>query len=190
MVKKILLVALVSIGLPACEKCGPFKKEYYDIVGVQALLLRQPAGAAGQVLTTGQSVSTADLQLRLRLDTRLYSARPASTGGFAAMACDPTGPEYTEAIDSLTVTSRFDYDAQHPAGSSLNDLVQLENEYGQLIPLREWLAVPRVVGEGPDPAFRFRQVPASSLVQQFRVRYHQTNGEAYTTETVAIEIQP
>ncbi|SHL69177.1 hypothetical protein [Hymenobacter psychrotolerans] len=187
--KKLLLALLISVGLPACETCGPFKQEYYDIVGLQALLMRQTA-AAVQVLTTGQRVSAADLQLQLRLDTQLYSAQPAPTGGFAAMACDYPSPSYTESIDSLTVTSRYDYDAQHPAGSSLNDLVQLEDEYGQQISLREWLVVPRQIGSFPNMVFRFRQAPAGSLVQQFRVRQHQTNGEVYTAETVAIEIQP
>ena len=190
MIKKLLLLVLVSVGLPACEKCGPFKKEYFDIVGMQALLLQQPAGAVGQVLTTGQSVSTAELQLLIRLDTKLYSAQSASGGGFAAMACEPADPSYTESIDSLTVTSRYDYDTLHPAGTSLNDVVQLQNEYGQPISLREWLAVPKPVGSIPYPVFRLRQAPVSSTTQQFRVRYHQTNGDVYTSETVAIEIRP
>lgn len=189
--KKLLLFALVMIGLPACDGCGPFEKMYVDVTGLAAVVaLRQPTNAAAQVLVAGQSTPAAELQLRLQLNSRVYSALLAPAGGFAAMACEPADPEYTEIVDSLTVTSRYPFDARHPAGTSLNDLLRIDNGYGTSVSLAQQLATPQGVGELGRHAIRLSQAPTSSATQQFRVRYHQTNGELYTAETVEFIIAP
>ncbi|WBA41928.1 hypothetical protein [Hymenobacter canadensis] len=188
--KKLLLCALVIVGLPACDTCGPFERQYFDVIGLSAVALRQAAGTTAQVLTAGQASPVAELKLLLNPDTRLYSAAPARTGGFAAVACDPADPTYTEMIDSIRVTSRYDFDAQHPAGTSLNDLLLLDNGYGRIMTLNELLLMPQSVPVLTRRNLQFSQTPTSSVTQQFRVRYHQTNGEVYTAETVPVTIQP
>lgn len=179
------------IGLPACDGCGSLERMYIDVTGLAAVVaLRQPPGAATQVLVAGQSTSIAELELRLQLNSRVYSTILAPTGGFAAMACDPADPEYTEVVDSLTVTSRYPFDARHPAGTALNDLLRIDNGYGTPVPLNQRLATPQSVGDFGRHGIRFAQAPTSSATQQFRVRYHQTNGEVYTAETVEFTLLP
>lgn len=187
--KRLLLFTSMVLGLPACDECGP-GPQYVDVTGLSAVLTRQTAGTATQVVTTGQALPVAELHLLLRPDTRLYGAAPARTGGFAAMACEPADPIFTEQIDSIRITSRYDFDGQHPAGTSLNDLIRLDNGYGGSILLSELLRTPQSVPVLAQNRLRFTQNPASSATQQFRVRYHQTNGEVYTSETVAVMIQP
>lgn len=188
--KKLLLIALVIVGLPACDTCGPFERQYVDVIGLSAVALRQAAGTTAQVLTAGQASPVAELKLLLNPDTRLYSAAPARTGGFAAVACEPADPTYTELIDSIRVTSSYDFDAQHPAGTVLNDLLRLDNSYGGAVSLSEVLRTPQSVPALLRRNLQFSQTPTSSTTQQFRVRYHQTNGEVYTAETVPVTVQP
>ena len=188
--KRLLLFTSLVLGLPACDECGPFEQQYVDVIGLSAVLTRQAAGATLQVLTPGQASPVAELNLLLNLDTRLYSAAPVRTGGFAALACDPAGPTFTEMIDSVRITSRYAFDAQHPAGTPLNDLLRLDNGYGGAVTLSELLRTPQSVQNLLYRHLQFTQAPTSSATQQFRVRYHQTNGEVYTAETVSVTVQP
>ncbi|WBO84931.1 hypothetical protein [Hymenobacter yonginensis] len=188
--KKLLLCALAIIGLPACDICGPFDEQFGDVTGLTMVAVQHRAGTSVQVLTAGQSASVAEFKLLMRLNVRLYSAAPVPTGGFSAMACDYPSPSYEAQVDSITITSRYDFDAQHPAGTSLNSLLRLDDGYASSQRLSDLMKDPQYIPYLQDRNLQFTQAPTSSATQQFRVRYHQTNGEVYTAETVPVTIQP
>ena len=81
-------------------------------------------------------------------------------------------------LDSLVVRCVYAYDATHPAGAVVNDLLTDGN--GQ--------ALPPVPAPGTRPTshqqeLRLRQAPAQAGLQQFALRYRLANGETYTART-------
>jgi hypothetical protein len=90
-----------------------------------------------------------------------------------------------EVVDSLEVRSTNVYDAAHPAGSSLNDLL-VNQASGQVLP-----ATP-VRGAAPELnglPLQLRQGPSQMGPQQFVLRYRLTNGETYTARTPVFELR-
>jgi hypothetical protein len=194
MKKYVVLAALVA-GMPACgllgNECGdPGPDTFYDVQGLEAGLAQQPAGQPRAIVAAGASVASRDLRLILQLQERYYARAPAPGLVAAAHACDPVlapagSRGSAERVDSLSITSRHAYDARHPAGTSLADVVEWEGG-------APW---PQPSRQAPQAPFRraelvFRVPPAAAGPQQFRVYYRQTNGEVYTAETVAFTLRP
>lgn len=193
--KKLLLLPLLLLGLPACELlctdcCGSKPMGRYDVNGA---LLTATTVANGNLVVLGpdaQLKGTA-LELRLALQTLIVAARRTGGGGMA-YACSPADPTpIQERLDSVAITSRFDFDAQHPAGTPLNDLLEVQRFYnGQqtLVALTTYLAGQQ--GQPEDQLvlkFAGSGSPASAR-QQFRVFYRLTNGEEYIAETVSLQL--
>ena len=188
--KKYILLAGLVFGLPACDllinPCGRDNPAtFYDVQGIGIVVIRLPANRPMENVSAGASVASQELLLRLNLQERYYTARP--TAGFlsAAYACSPAEPGSkgsAELVDSLSVTSAYNYDAAHPAGTSLLDI------FGPRV-----FAQPAPSRQAPQEPFRsvdlgLRTLPAASGPQQFRVYYRQTNGEVYTAETVVFSL--
>ena len=173
----------LSLLLPACEGPCPSPPTFVDVVGLHVI----PYNRTAVVLGNNPAVRAADLQMRLELVERLYSASPPRRGGFAAWAdCIPPTPTYTDQADSVRVTSRYDYDAQHPAGTSLNDIVRFS--YGT--PLPDVIQRPQPVQTFTRQSLVFTVPPARAGTQQFQVRLHLVNGEVHQGSTPAFTLQP
>lgn len=188
--KKRLLLALTVLGLPACDLIGPKCGRganvlpYFDVEGVFLIAQEQ-----GRVLTTDEPISFDALQLQLRLQQRFYAAGGGLGFTAAAYACDPAPNGYrgtSETLDSVVVTSRYDYDARHPAGKPLNDLLRFHHGYSagtlaqldvKTLDLNDWTWV-------------LTQGPASASTQQFVVRYYLRGGETYAAETPRLTLRP
>jgi hypothetical protein len=194
----ILLLLLVT-GLPACDWNGDWGdycggSRYIDVEGVELRAFREPFVPGSQPLPAGQSIRFSELRLQLNLQQKRWSAAP-TRGGFRAWA-DCSDPENDEAVDSLTITSRYDYDARHPAGTSLNDLVLVVPMSGAASPgtavtLQSLFQhAPFTVLHFPVGWLALTAAPAQPGPQQFRVRYHQTNGEVYQADTPLLTVQP
>ncbi|GAB3832001.1 hypothetical protein [Hymenobacter jeollabukensis] len=185
--RKMLLLGGLLLGLPACNDCGPFKQQYIDVNEARVLTERHRPGTSVVVVGAGETVAATELRLQLLLLGPAYSAVSERAGGFAAVACEPADPQYTETVDSLRVSSRYSFDATHPAGTSLNDLIQTDNGMSSLTDL---LRTPQPVGRIRNERLRLAQAPASAGPQQFRVRVHLTNGEVYIVETPVLNVTP
>lgn len=180
----LLLLIILCLVLPACEGgyCGGHP--YNDVEGVALTPYRD----ANTVVEDRQSVASRDLVLRMTFKTRGYGAVPLRRGGFSALA-DCENPAFKEQVDSVTVTSRYAYDAQHPAGASLNDLLTTGQGSALGTPtLSQRLTSPENAEVWSFVELRFQQLPASSGPQQFRLRCHLTNGEVYTVETPVMNV--
>ncbi|NVO86074.1 hypothetical protein [Hymenobacter terrestris] len=192
--KKILLLLVLSIPLPACEdQCGSDVPRFFDVQNIQWQAERvSTSGLSGPVLRDGETVGRASLRLKFAVVVQYYSLQKATAG--QAFACSPAPAGYqgtSERVDSLVVLSRYDYDAAHPAGRSLNDLLDLN----EALSLQDVQITPRNIAR-PDGqpvqeiALRLKQAPTASAKQQFFVRYRQTNGEVYSAETPVFTIVP
>lgn len=175
----------VSLLLPACEGACPSPPTFADVVGLQVVPYDRQMGVAG----SANAVRASELRLRLELQERLYTAALPWRGGFAAWAdCAPPVPAYTEQVDSLQVTSRDDYDAQHPAGTPLNDVMRLTSGGGTTA-LRDFLARPQGVELLTRQYLSVTVPPARTSTQRFRVRLRLANGEVYQAAADAVVLQ-
>ena len=183
----VLGVSLLLV-LPACDEtdCSSFPATFVDVEGVNLI----PYSRQISTLLTGQVVRANDLLLRLELRERQYSASRPSRGGFAAWAdCSYPVPAYTEKIDSILVTSRSDYDAQHPAATALNDLIRITYRGGD-IALQDLLATPQGVEVIKNQHLTVTAPPARSGTQQFQVRIHLVGGEVQESTIATVDLQP
>ncbi|MBD2715758.1 hypothetical protein KBK19_12000 [Microvirga sp. STR05] len=183
----VLLVApLAGSVLLSCTKDDGCRignvARYYTITGLALAASRQTTGASPG---PNEPVPAPDLLLSVQLQTTYYGYQSAPSGGWlpAAYACPPTpAPGYLgtrQPLDSVVIRSRFAYDAAHPAGASLNDLL-LDTETGQEFSPRG--------NQAYAPRLRFKTSPAQAGPQQFRVRYRLGTGEIYTAETPVLQL--
>lgn len=189
--RKYLILAVLVLGMPACSllgtDCGRDRPAtYYDVQGIDISVTRQPTDKPWEVMTANTAVASRELRLRVGLKERHYTVVPVSGFISAAYACDPIPAGSlgsAERMDSLSITSLYDYDALHPAGTQLADLLIIDGRSPLPLPSRQT----------PLEPFRFaelslRDAPAATGLQKFRVYYRQTNGEVYTAETVVITL--
>lgn len=181
----LLVLALAPVGaaMEGCADKDDCRYDYASLAFFDVEGLAFPVIHREQVLAAGQSVAAAEIRLAIQLQVRYYSQRPGrATWLPAAYACPPApiaGHKGTsEVLDSLVVRCVYAYDATHPAGAVVNDLLTDGN--GQ--------ALPPVPAPGTRPTshqqeLRLRQAPAQAGLQQFALRYRLANGETYTART-------
>lgn len=181
----LLLLAIAPIGaaIEGCNSCG--SEGVPGFFDVQGLIFN--ATQQGRAIAAGESAAATDIQLLVRLQTRYYGQQPARSGWLpAAYACSPLDAGYKgseEVLDSLVVRSAYVYDAAHPAGASLNDLLV---DQGNSLPLPPKPAPNQMPYA---PVLRLRQAPSQVGLQQFVVRYRLTNGEIYTARTPVFTVR-
>ncbi|SHL69149.1 hypothetical protein [Hymenobacter psychrotolerans] len=187
-----LLLGILLVALPAgsvvlsCTKDDECSigdvARYYTVTGLTLAANRQTTGAPPG---PNEPVPATDLLLAVQLQTTCYGFQPVPSDGWlpAAYACPPTpAPGYMgtkQPLDSVVIRSRFAYDAGHPAGASLNDLL-LDIETGQEFSPRG--------NQTYAPRLRFKTSPAQAGAQQFRVRYRLGTGEVYTAESSVLQL--
>lgn len=180
----LLLLGGIPVGavLQGCNDCVFIEAEkYFDVQGV---VLNAFRAKTNQRLAADEPIAAADVRLEINLQARYYSFKVCQSGWLpTAYACEPSQiPGYggtTEILDSLEVRGTNAYDATHPAGSSLNDL--LVNQSSGLA-----LPVAPMRGTAPEQyglSLQLRQGPAQAGPQQFMLRYRLTNGETYVART-------
>ncbi|MBC6697758.1 hypothetical protein [Hymenobacter sp. BT190] len=173
--------------LPACADADDACR--YDAVPrfyrTQAVELSASSQRTGQPLTSNEPVAAADLLLAVQFQKAYYGNQPARHWQLlpAAHACPPApAPGYLgtpQVLDSMVVRSRYAYDAQHPAGASLNDLL-LETDTGQPLPAR--------ASRSAEPRLQLRVPPAVAGPQQFVVRYRFADGTMYSAQTPVLQL--
>ncbi|AHJ96361.1 hypothetical protein [Hymenobacter swuensis] len=190
--KRLFLFTSLVLGLPACgdlfcaDSCGcnPAPNAgNYDITGTTVTAIANASNSV-TVLAAAEPVSRSQFALRFGLDTRLVAAHRVGWG--AAYACSPVEPKFTELVTAITVTSNNALDAQHPAGSSLNDLLSVYEVVGN--PVADGLLSDYVQRRAQQPALVLElrlanPAAASTGPQQFTVVYQLSNGETYTAQT-------
>ncbi|UOQ74730.1 hypothetical protein [Hymenobacter cellulosilyticus] len=175
----LLCVSLLLL-LPACESACPNPDPTMKVDGINLILYSQQTG----VLANRQMVQAKDLLLGLELVPP--TAFVPQRGGFAAWAdCISASPIFIGEVDSLVVTSSNDYDAQHPAGTSLNDLARIGTTA-----LNDFLVSPREAKHINNQYVTLTAPPARAGNQQFQVRIHLVGGKAYKTTSSTVNLQP
>ena len=179
----LLVVAPVGAVIEGCNSCG--SEGVPSFFDVQGLIFN--ATQQGRIIAAGESAAATDIQLVVRLQMRYYGQQPARSGWLpAAYACSPPDAGYKgseEVLDSLVVRSAYAYDAAHPAGASLNDLLVDQDNSLPLPPKPAPNQMPYA------PALRLLSNPSQVGPQQFVMRYRLTNGEIYTARTPVFTVR-
>ncbi len=205
--KKLLLSLLLIFPLTRCgPNCGTGRsRPYYDLQAVNVVVahvVRVTSSSGGTSLTfpnlpAGRRIPPDSLALRVDGTVTYYGGiwKPFGRSAWEAYACspEPDGLKGSqESIKELTVRSEQDFDATHPAGSSLNEYFEHINtdyysrdsvrtqsltDYTRRLPLMP----PR------EFVLRLRQAPAQRAgTYSFTLHYELTNGEVYTARTGSV----
>ncbi len=203
--KKLLLSLFLLFPFNGCTSCGlgnPSKdvKPYYDIQGFKAQswqATRISNDSYGTVVSVkqvpeAQPVIADSLVIALIGEVTYYSQNehPGGGGGWAAYACDPMPSGFkgtTEEVQEITVRCDRDFDATHPAGSSLNVYFDYFagspysnlrtdnlNEFSKQLPVQAARDFMLKLMRAPD---------RKTGTYTFTVEYALTNGEVLTART-------
>lgn len=122
---------------------------------------------------------------------------PRNYGGDAAMACsciDAGWRGFKSPLDSLVFTTISDWDVDHPAGSSLNDITQnYDYNYIGITPI-EWTDFddPTVIDGSAYEyffTFRFTSRPAVAGSYDISAKMYFANGATVEGQSMTMEIQ-
>ncbi len=203
--KKLVLSLFLLFPFTHCTSCGlgnPSKdvKPYYDIQKFEAYswqVTRIVSESYGTVVSVkpvpeAQPVIADSLVIALTGEVTYYGRNqpPGGGSGWAAYACDPMPPGSAgtkEEVQQITVRCDRDFDASHPAGSSLNayfDYLDGRPAWSTRVDNLDAYSkgFPRQASR--DFGLRLLQAPAQKTgTYIFTVEYALTNGEVYTART-------
>ena len=124
-------------------------------------------------------------------------AEPESDYSFslipAANACSCIGGyggSKTEKFKSFTITTINDFDSEHPANSSINDLLMTIGQEGNNIPLDEFLNNQTGNIMQARRVIKLKKPPVLNPEFNFKARLELTNGEVYEKTAYPIYVMP
>lgn len=200
---KVLLTAVLVVGfiLPGCNDdpgcdCS-FVKKYFNIeginlgvgeqIGVDASAGYQWQDFRGQIAY--QTSFYGDLQSE-ESERIFYGLSLIPTA--SACSCAPDGYKGSEeGIDSLTITTVYDYNASFPAGSDLAAITEVNFLGDNFEMLQDFLIRNKDAVFEQQHIYRFLQAPDSNNTPfQAKIRMVLNNGEIYeaTTEQIMMTL--
>lgn len=201
MVRKICVVLLGSFLIQLCYACGSCFMEdtksapYYEVKDYTSHTsritgLNEHSNFEFESLPENESVDFDKLAISVQASVEYYSeARPLPFSYTSAFACDPPPPGYkgtNQLLDSLVITSNYDFDPEHPKGTKLNEF--FDRYTGQRAPLIEYLKQESLQApEGLD--LLLNTMPTGSSTQEFTFTFYLSSGQVYSTETMSIQLQ-
>lgn len=198
----IILFIIGGVGVPGCFNCNcPDSSaiaKYADIEGLSSFISRQGPSVSGSGnIKDNDKVSWSDIHSFSVLYTiRTYGHHSPSQKilrywGSAAYACDCVQPGYLgspERLKFMTIKTVFDFDANYPAGSTLDEWVSV-GFYPASETLKNYLA------KGPISGISLgrhdlviTKKPSAKGSFALDVTVELDNGEVYTTRTPVIEL--
>ncbi|NJN77209.1 MAG: hypothetical protein HC803_01845 [Saprospiraceae bacterium] len=200
---KVLLTAILVVGfiMPGCNNdsgcdCSGIKK-YFNIegldvatgeqVGVDASAGIQWQDFRGKIAY--EKTYYGDLQLN-NFENKFYGLSLIPTA--SACSCAPDGYKGgEEGIDSLTITTIYDYNVNFPAGTNLAAITEVSFEGDNYEMLQEFLVRNKDAVFEQQHIYRFLQAPdADNTPFQVKIRMVLNNGEIHeaTTEEIVMTL--
>jgi hypothetical protein len=105
----------------------------------------------------------------------------------SAYACSPA--VIYDALENIEIISDVEYDATHPAGTNLNDLILIRRS-----PFKEGLPIPAVIlgfeVDNQDLLFTFDKAPLEAASHNLVITYVLLDGRRLTQNLPAVQILP
>lgn len=202
--KAIGLTLLLTVGFtvqqcnPLSCGCDKFRGKYFDIQGISADSFRKRGTCCADRMKAGEDVTLADHNLGVRYQINYFSAQPPRPrcAPFSlissAAACDCIEDGYLgsrERLRSFTVVSVNDFDAQHLANDTINDLLRTAVSPGQTSDLTTYLQTDTAFVQQQDYVLYLKKRPELRTDFAARITIVLQNGESYTTTTQPVNIR-
>lgn len=199
-IKTIFFTFLLCIGISFqyctydddCH-CGDVKK-YFDVTGFQLWHIDEKDYTVPEQDTI-QFSAYGGLQMYCE-STYLSGTYRSSWGlhmGNAAQACSCVDAGYAgsknEKLENITVLTLNDFDDQHRANDTINDLLQIDNQRGIVLPLKEYLEQNNTLMKSNKMRLIFQKSPELDKALKVRVTIKLSTGEVYTSDSPSIYIQ-
>lgn len=202
--KAVGLTLLLTIGF-SVQQCNPLgcscdklRGKYFDIQGISADSFRKRGTCCADRMKAGEDVTLADHNLGVRYQINYFSAQlphprraPFSLISSAA-ACDCIEDGYLgsrERLRSFTVVSINDFDAQHLANDTINDLLRTTVVPGQTSDFTAFLQADTAFIQHHDYVLYLKKRPELRTDFAARITIVLQNGESYTTSTPPVNIR-
>ncbi|MCC2545265.1 hypothetical protein LJY25_02320 [Hymenobacter sp. BT175] len=171
-----------------------------DLQAMSAFNYKKRGECCAEVAAAGDRVALADHHLGVRFAVTYYSAVPAPARRASwslmnsALACDCIDNGYMgskERVQEFTVTTINDFDAQHLANDTLNDLLQIQLSPTDIRDLTTHLKndTSRTRNIGSSYTLRLKKKPALNPEFRVRVKVRLDNGETYSSDTTPVVLQ-
>ena len=200
----LTLYLFIGILVPSCDwftdDCDCSGYQYFDVEGLDLQAFVNEA--EGRRVEENETLRLSDFE-GFYLDYLVtYHARAerCSRGSFnllsplLACSCLPGGTgSKTEELVAFTITTLNDFDADHPAGSSLNDVFLYQGSYfntgaGSLVNFLDEEGQRMLTRE--DIRLRPDRAPTLDSVLHLQMTLELNQGETYTVESVPFVLLP
>lgn len=197
----LTLLLLTGFSLPNCVDCDCPNNTppYFDIKGLEVQLYPKN-DCCGNPLKPSAVINANELQgITLYYDAVFLAGqlmRPCIGDHWSLIptltACSCEEPGYlgakNEMLDTLVVTTLYPFDNDHPARSSLNDVLLVEEKSGRT-PLDQFLSKPPSLIDSQWHQFILTKTPQGADTFQVSVAVRLSNSESYVAKSVPLIIQ-
>ena len=204
----LTLFLFLGFVIPSCEKstddydpyCQCHLYKYFDIKGFNDFTYTRDSLTNRQVMpfdTVSFSTFKSGLLVHYDVDYHAF-AEPKSDYSFSLMntadascICDVGyGGSKKEKIKSLTITTINDFDDEHSANSSINDLFYIYDSEKNLINFEDFLNSQTGLIQKQSMTLRLKKAPTLNPEFNFKVTLELSNGELYEKTGFPIYIMP
>lgn len=192
---------LLGFSLPNCApvcRCGPITGEYFDVKGMDVTHARKDPNRQVEADELMDFEDYTGINIAFDVEYVASLSRQANPWRFSlipeALACDceynGISGSKSERLDSFQVITLNDFDDEHPANSSINDLLTAYDIWGgDVDPLNEIVA--NYQGNLQEEAMTLKLAKAPELDKEFRVKVvvGLSTGEVYEQEVYPVRFK-
>jgi hypothetical protein len=197
----LTLFLLIGFSLPNCVDCDCPKNTppYFDIKGLDVQVYKN-AACCGNPYNSNSVIDVNELQritLAYEVDFLASQFKHSDAGECwslmpSLLACSCNDPGYlgakNEQLSNVVVTTLYHFDNDHPAGSSLNDVLLVEEPSGRTL-LDHFLSKPPSLIASQWNQFLLAKKPQGADTFQVSVALKLSNNESYIAKSVPLVIQ-
>lgn len=208
--KTKVLVFVLVIGLPLqmCTpgggddcNCGPITGAYFDIQGMEMTQYKKTGEDTFEQMEENEVVDYSEYKsLLITYDVDFISQRPkhnrmpsfSLVPSAYACSCRQNGDDGSkfEKLSSLTVITLNDFDENHRANDTLNDIMIVEGAYFEEDRyLQDYLANDTLNVQFPFIRLKVDRKPTLNENYKIRVKVELSTGEVYEKESTSIKIR-
>jgi hypothetical protein len=187
--------------LHSCGSCFGVDTDslpYYDVTGYQYYSTSKVVGVDSsskylyEVVNENEIIPYDLLAMSITASTDFHAGHLHNSFFWNhAFACDPNTDGYKgtqELLDSLVITSYYNFDENHPAGAKLNDVFDFYTGAERISSLNNYLSQENI--QAPQwIQLMLNSRPTASEKQKFKMVFYLSTGEEYSTESVELRLR-
>lgn len=199
----LTLILITGFIIPGCERnddCSDVSASYFDVIGIGELIF---LNTSRNIIAPSETVAFDELgRIHIYYDSDYHTMElPGRDWSFSlipiAHACSPIVGEKgseTEALVSLSITTLNDFDADHLAGSNINDLFDYHGSDSEIlntaIPLTQFIDEQTENLQHEEMVLELKKAPELNQAFKVKVAVELSTGEMYELEAESIFITP